>query len=453
MNVKQLFNYFATTKTDIPVKMKGWCKTNRTNGQIGFIEFNDGSYFKNVQLVYDNESDNFKIIENILTYTPIEVEGIAIYTAGGKQDFEIKVKHIEILGTNVENYPLQKKRHSLEFLREIAHLRPRTNTFQAMFRVRSVLIFTLHKFFQERGFINVHTPIITSNDAEGAGECFVVSTKNEKELFFSKPASLTVSGQLNGEAFALAFGKIYTFGPTFRAEKSNTPRHGAEFWMLEPEVAFADLSDNMDLIEEMTKYCIEEIITQCPLEIQFFNDFYDKTLLERLNHVKASPFARLTYTKAIEILLEALAQNKSKFIYDKIVWGMDLQSEHERYIAEQVIKGPVFITDYPKQIKAFYMKQNDDRKTVAACDLLVPKIGELVGGSQRETDYHKLLSLMEEKGMKKDGLEWYLDLRLFGGVQHSGFGLGFDRLLMYLTGIENIRDVIPFPRTFGNLEF
>ena len=436
------------------VELEGWIRTNRNNGSIGFIELNDGTYFKNAQIVYDKEIlENFVEVSHFSTGSSIHIVGKFVLTPEMKQPFEIHLTSIELEGGVDEDYPLQKKRHSFEFLRDIAHLRPRTNTFSAVFRVRSVLSMAIHEFFQSQGFIYVHTPIITSNDAEGAGETFnVVTNDKDPKSFFGKPACLSVSGQLQVEAFALAYRDVYTFGPTFRAERSNTVRHASEFWMIEPEIAFADLEDDMDLIEDCIKFCINYVMENCEEEINFFNTMIDKALVERLNHVKNSHFKRMPYTEAICELQKA-KEDGHKFDNDNIYWGMDLQSEHERYITEQVIKGPVFLTDYPNDIKAFYMRVNDDNKTVAACDLLVPNVGELVGGSQREERYDVLLNRMHEIGMKTEGLEWYLDLRRYGGCKHAGFGIGFDRLLMYVTGMGNIRDVQPFPRTPNNLKF
>ncbi|MEA5017681.1 MAG: asparagine--tRNA ligase [Erysipelotrichaceae bacterium] len=433
------------------VQLQGWVRTNRFNGSIGFIEFNDGTYFRNCQLVYDSEISEIEKIEKYLTGTALSITGKFVYTPNNKQPFEILLKEVVLEGSCDNSYPLQKKRHSFEYLREIGHLRPRTNTFSALFRVRSVLSMAIHEFFQSQGFVYVHAPIITANDAEGAGEIFTVTTRsdgNYEEDFFGKHACLTVSGQLQAEAFALAFRDVYTFGPTFRAENSNTPRHASEFWMIEPEIAFADLEDDMDLIEDMVKSCIDYVLDNCFEEMKFFNEMIDKTLLERLNLVRNSDFVRMTYTEAIKHLSEA----DVKFEYP-ISWGSDLQSEHERYICEQIVKGPVFLTDYPKDIKAFYMRLNDDGKTVAACDLLVPQIGELVGGSQREERMEHLLKRMDELHIDQKSLDWYLDLRRYGGVKHAGFGLGFERFLMYITGITNIRDAIPFARTPKNLLF
>lgn len=433
------------------VQIQGWVRTNRSNGSIGFIEFNDGTYFKNCQIIYTKENDQFSEIEKHLTGTALTVTGKFKLTPDAKQPFEIEATSVELEGTCDSSYPLQKKRHSFEYLREIAHLRPRTNTYSAVFRVRSVLSMAIHEFFQNQGFVYVHTPIITGNDAEGAGEVFHVSTIEgtdyENDLF-GKKASLTVSGQLQAEAFALAFRDVYTFGPTFRAEKSNTPRHANEFWMIEPEMAFADLQDNMDLMEDMVKSCIDYVLLNCPEEMQFFNSMIDKNVMERLEKIRNSDFVRMTYTEAIEIL------QKADVTFEfPVAWGVDLQSEHERYISEKIVNGPVFLTDYPKEIKAFYMRLNDDGKTVAACDLLVPGVGELIGGSQREERLDVLQERMKEMGVHEDGLEWYLDLRRYGGVKHAGFGLGFERFLLYITGMQNIRDVIPFARTPKNLLF
>ena len=435
------------------VILQGWVRTNRDNGSIGFIEFNDGTYFKNVQLVYTKETENYEVITALRTGAAISLLGEVVLTPENKQPFEIKLEDVRLEGGVDEDYPLQKKRHSFEFLREIAHLRPRTNTFMAVYRVRSVLSFAIHEFFQQRGFIYVHTPLITTNDGEGAGQVFDVTTHTSKDPFefYGRPVNLTVTGQLHVEPFALTFRDVYTFGPVFRAEHSNTVRHASEFWMVEPEIAFADLNDNMDLIEDCIKFCIDYVKTACPAEMEFFNTMIDKTLLERLDHVLNSEFKRMPYSEAIEILKKAVADGH-KFDNNKIEWGMDLQSEHERYITEQVINGPVFLTDYPKEIKAFYMRENDDGKTVAACDLLVPAVGELVGGSQREERYDRLKAKMDSLGIT-EGLNWYLDTRKYGGCKHSGFGIGFDRLLMYVTGMTNIRDVQPYPRTSNNIKY
>ncbi len=430
------------------VLLQGWVRTNRNSKHVGFIELNDGTYFRNVQCVYSDTLENFEEIKSYHTGSAISVTGTLKLTPDGKQPFEIEVSDIVLEGACDNSYPLQKKRHSFEYLREIAHLRVRTNTFSAVFRVRSVLSMAIHEFFQSQGFVYLHSPIITSNDAEGAGEVFGLKVGDKKEEFFGKPASLTVSGQLQAEAYALAFRDVYTFGPTFRAEKSNTPRHASEFWMIEPEIAFADLTDIMELIEDMVLFCIEYVKVNCPVELEFFNTHIDKNLLERLDAVLNSDFARMSYTQAIEHLEEA----DVKFDFP-VQWGMDLQSEHERYISENIVGGPVFITDYPKDIKAFYMRLNDDEKTVAACDLLVPYVGELVGGSQREERLPYLEAAMQNFNIETEGMEWYLDLRRYGGVKHAGFGLGFERFLMYITGMQNIRDVIPFPRTPRNLQY
>lgn len=433
------------------VQVQGWVRTNRNNKNVGFIELNDGTYFRSIQLVYASDLEQFEEATRYLTGTALTVIGSFKLTPGMKQPFEIEVKSFNLEGACDPDYPLQKKQHSFEYLREIAHLRPRTNTFSAVFRVRSVLSMAIHEFFQDQGFVYLHAPIITGNDAEGAGEVFTVTTRNDanyEEDFFGKKASLTVSGQLQAEAFALAFRDVYTFGPTFRAENSNTARHASEFWMIEPEIAFADLADDMDLIEDMVKSCIQYVLDNAEEEMKFFNERIDKTLMERLDKVLNMPFARMTYTEAIEHLKEAPV--KFEFPVD---WGTDLQSEHERYICEQVVQGPVFLTDYPKDIKAFYMRMNDDGKTVAACDLLVPAIGELVGGSQREERYDMLKQRMDDMNIHAESLKWYLDLRRYGGCQHAGFGLGFERFLMYITGMQNIRDVLPFARTPRNLDY
>ena len=432
------------------VQLQGWIRTNRSSGKIGFIELNDGTYFRNAQLVYLQELKNFEDVEKFPTGAAVTITGKLKLTPEGKQPFEIQVTEAVLEGDCDRDYPLQKKRHSFEYMREIAHLRPRANTFYAVFRLRSVLSMAIHEFFQNQGFVYVHTPVITGNDAEGAGETFTVTTRedtNYEEDFFGKHASLTVSGQLHVEAFAMAFRDVYTFGPTFRAENSNTTRHASEFWMIEPEIAFADLDDDMNLIEDMIKYCIQYVLDNAPEEMKFFNTMIDKECIDRITKVLNSDFKRMTYTEAIELLKKA----DVKFDNNKIEWGMDLQSEHERYLCEKVVNGPVFLIDYPKDIKAFYMRVNEDGKTVAACDLLVPGVGELVGGSQREERYDVLAQRMKEMGMENESLQWYMDLRRFGGCKHAGFGLGFDRMLMYLTGISNIRDVEPFPRTPRNL--
>ena len=442
------------------VTVCGWARTIRDSKSFGFIELNDGSYFKNCQIVFDREKvANYDEVAKQNVGACLKVTGKLVLTPENKQPFEINADSIEVLGTSTPDYPLQKKRHTMEFLRTMPHLRPRTNTFNAVFKIRSEAAFAIHSFFNDRGFVYVHTPIITGSDCEGAGAMFQATTLDLDNVpledgktdytkdFFGKKSSLTVSGQLDVENFAMAYSNVYTFGPTFRAEHSNTVRHAAEFWMIEPEMAFADLSDDMDCAEAMVKYIIDRVMTTCEEEIKFLNQFVDNGLIERLNNVRNNEFKRLTYTEAIEIL------EKVKDRFDApVYWGVDLQSEHERYITEEVFKKPVFLTDYPKEIKAFYMRLNDDKKTVAASDLLVPGIGELVGGSQREERMEILEQRMAECGLNKDDYKSYLDLRKFGGVTHSGFGLGFERMIMYLTGIANIRDVLPFPRTVGTLE-
>ena len=434
------------------VFLQGWIRTNRSGKNVSFISLNDGTYFKNAQIVYTDTLSNYAEIGKLLTGAVVSITGKYIATPENKQPFEIQATEITVEGVCDNTYPLQKKRHTFEYLRDIGHLRPRTNTLSAVFRVRSVLAMAIHEFFQDQGFVYVNTPIITGNDAEGAGETFTVTTRSDtkyEEDFFGKHASLTVSGQLQAEAYALAFRDVYTFGPTFRAENSNTTNHAAEFWMIEPEIAFADLEDDMDLIEDMVKFCIQYVEDNCPAELEFFNSFIDKGLMERLDRVKNSEFRRMEYTEAIELLKNA----DVKFENNKIEWGMDLNTEHERYLTEQVVNGPVFLINYPQEIKAFYMRLNDDGKTVAACDLLVPGVGELVGGSQREERLDVLETRMKDLGMNLDGYQWYLDLRRYGGCKHAGFGLGFERLVMYVTGMENIRDVIPFARTPRNLNF
>ena len=443
------------------IEINGWVKKIRSQKNFGFIELNDGTFFTGIQVVFDEELENFEEISKLTISSSIKVTGIVVESLGKGQDYEIKATKISVYQKADSDYPLQNKRHSFEFLRTIAHLRPRTNAFFATFRVRSILSYAIHKFFQEKNFVYVQTPIITGSDAEGAGEMFRLTTldinnvpKTEngsidfKQDFFGKEANLTVSGQLNVETFATAFKNTYTFGPTFRAEKSNTPKHAAEFWMMEPEIAFADLDVNMDVIEEMIKYIVNYVRENAKEEMEFFNQFVDKDLFNRLDTLVNNEFGRITYTEAIEIL----KNSKQKFEYE-VEWGIDLQTEHERYLAEKHFKKPVFVTDYPKDIKAFYMKLNEDGKTVRAVDLLAPGIGEIVGGSQREDDYEVLLGKIHEMGLKEEDYWWYLDLRKYGSVPHSGFGLGFDRMLMYITGMTNIRDVIPFPRTTKNLEF
>ena len=438
------------------VQLQGWIRTNRSGKNVSFIALNDGTFYQNAQIVYTTEVlSNYDEVSHYLTGTAIGVVGRFVATPDAKQPFEIQATEINLEGACDASYPLQKKRHSFEYLRQIGHLRPRTNTFSAVFRVRSVLAMAVHTFFQEQGFVYVNTPLITGADAEGAGETFTVTTRDDgkyEEDFFGKHASLTVSGQLQAEAYAMAFRDVYTFGPTFRAENSNTTNHLAEFWMIEPEMAFADLDYDMDVIEDLIKFCISYVYEECPEEMAFFNERIDTTLKERLEKVRDSQFRRMPYTEAIEILQKAVADGV-KFEESRIEWGMDLMTEHERYLTEKVVNGPVFLTDYPKDIKAFYMRQNDDGKTVAAVDCIVPGVGELVGGSQREERLDVLENRMKELGMNPEGYQWYLDLRRYGGCQHAGFGVGFERLVMYITGMENIRDVIPFARTPRNLQF
>ncbi len=461
LQIKDLYSG-AEKFSEKEVSVCGWVKTLRDSKMFGFIELNDGSCFSSCQIVFEEgKIDNFKQISKLNVGASIFVEGILILTPEMKQPFEVKAKKIEVLGSSVPEYPLQKKRHSFEFLREIAHLRPRTNTFSAVFRVRSAAAFAIHKFFNERNFIYVHTPIITASDCEGAGEMFRVTTLDPKtppltdsgavdfsEDFFGKQTNLTVSGQLEAETYAMAFSRVYTFGPTFRAEKSNTARHAAEFWMIEPEIAFADLQDDMCLASDMLKYVIKDVMETCPEELNFFNSFVDKGLLSRLENVVSAEVSEVTYTQAIKIL----EKNKGNFEFP-VYWGCDLQTEHEKYLTEKIYGGPVFVTDYPKEIKAFYMRLNDDKKTVAAMDLLVPGIGEIIGGSQREEREEYLLAAMSRFGLDPEAYRWYVDLRRYGGCKHAGFGLGFERLIMYLTGMSNIRDVLPFPRTVGTAEF
>ncbi len=444
------------------ITVAGWARTIRASNAFGFIELNDGSCFSNLQVVFEESKlENYKEIAKQNVGCSLIVKGVLELTPSAPQPFEIKAESVEVEGTSTPDYPLQKKRHSLEYLRTIAHLRPRANTFNAVFRVRSVAAFALHKFFNENGFVYVHTPLITGSDCEGAGEMFRVTTLDPKnppltedgevdfsQDFFGKHTGLTVSGQLNVETFAMAFGKVYTFGPTFRAEKSNTQRHAAEFWMVEPEMAFADLSDYMDTAEAMIKYVVKYVMETCPRELEFFNKFIDNGLLERLNGLVSSDFGRISYTEAIE----KLQASGHEFEYP-VFWGMDMQTEHERYLTEQIFKRPVFVTDYPREIKAFYMRQNDDGKTVAAADMLVPGVGELIGGSQREERLDKLNEAFERFGLNPDDYWWYTDLRRYGGTKHAGYGLGFERLIMYITGVQNIRDVEAFPRTTGNAEF
>ena len=442
------------------VQIGGWLRNIRDSKTFGFLVVNDGTFFEPLQVVYSDKLDNFAEISKLNVGAAVIVKGTLVETSNAKQPFEIQADVVEIEGVSAPEYPLQPKRHTFEYLRTISHLRPRTNTFEAVFRVRSLIAYAIHKFFQERDFVYVHTPLITGSDCEGAGEMFRVTTLDMENVpknpdgtvdytkdFFNKETNLTVSGQLNGETYAMAFKNIYTFGPTFRAENSNTTRHAAEFWMIEPEIAFADLKDDMMLAESMLKYVISYVLENAPEEMAFFNKFVDKGLIERLNHVVESEFGRVTYTEAIELL----EKNNDKFEY-KVSWGCDLQTEHERYLTEEIFHRPVFVTDYPKEIKAFYMKMNEDGKTVAAMDCLVPGIGEIIGGSQREDDYDKLVRRMDECGLKKEDYDFYLDLRKYGTARHAGFGLGFERCVMYLTGMQNIRDVIPFPRTVNNCE-
>ncbi|CAH2214050.1 asparagine--tRNA ligase [Tepidibacter aestuarii] len=454
--------YRETQKySDQTIQISGWIRTLRSSKAFGFIEINDGSFFKNIQVVFEENLENFKEISKLSISTSIIVEGKLALTPGSKQPFEIKATKIIVEGESSNEYPLQKKRHTLEYLRTIAHLRPRSNTFSAVFRVRSIAAYAIHKFFQEQGFVYTHTPVITGSDCEGAGEMFRITTLDMKNPaidedgnvdyskdFFGKETNLTVSGQLEAEAYALAFRNIYTFGPTFRAENSNTSRHASEFWMIEPEIAFADLNDYMNLAEDMMKYLINYVMENAPEEMEFFNKFIDKELLDRLNNVVNSDFGRITYTEAVEIL-----KNSGKEFDYPVEWGCDLQTEHERYLTDEVYKKPLFVTDYPKDIKSFYMRLNDDNKTVAAADLLVPGVGEIIGGSQREERLDILESRMKEMNLNEEDYWWYLELRKFGGTKHAGYGLGFERAIMYLTGMGNIRDVIPFPRTPKSAEF
>lgn len=444
------------------VTLGGWIRTMRVSKNFGFIELNDGSFFKNIQIVFEADTlSNYAEITKLCVGAAIIVKGLLVETPEAKQPFEVKAQEIAIEGTSTPDYPLQKKRHSVEFLRQIAYLRPRTNMFSATFRVRSLIAYAIHQFFQGKGFVYAHTPIITGSDCEGAGEMFRVTTLDLNNLpkkedgtvdfskdFFGKETNLTVSGQLSAETFAMAFRNVYTFGPTFRAENSNTARHAAEFWMIEPEMAFADLEDNMEVAEEMLKYIIQYVLDNAPEEMEFFNSFVDKGLLDRLHNILNNDFGRVTYTEAVDLLIKS----GKKFEYP-VSWGIDLQTEHERYLTEEIFKKPVFVTDYPKDIKAFYMRMNDDNKTVAAMDLLVPGVGEIIGGSQREERLELLEKRMDELGLKKEDYWWYLDLRKYGGTRHSGYGLGFERAVMYLTGMSNIRDVLPYPRTVKNAEF
>ena len=444
------------------VTLGGWIRTMRVSKNFGFIELNDGSFFKNIQIVFEADTlSNYAEITKLGVGAAIIVKGLLVETPEAKQPFEVKAQEIAIEGTSTPDYPLQKKRHSVEFLRQIAYLRPRTNMFSATFRVRSLIAYAIHQFFQGKGFVYAHTPIITGSDCEGAGEMFRVTTLDLNNLpkkedgtvdfskdFFGKETNLTVSGQLSAETFAMAFRNVYTFGPTFRAENSNTARHAAEFWMIEPEMAFADLEDNMEVAEEMLKYIIQYVLDNAPEEMEFFNSFVDKGLLDRLHNILNNDFGRVTYTEAVDLLIKS----GKKFEYP-VSWGIDLQTEHERYLTEEIFKKPVFVTDYPKDLKAFYMRMNDDNKTVAAMDLLVPGVGEIIGGSQREERLELLEKRMDELGLKKEDYWWYLDLRKYGGTRHSGYGLGFERAVMYLTGMSNIRDVLPYPRTVKNAEF
>lgn len=459
VNVRDIFRNKKKYENQ-EITIGGWVRSNRSSKNFGFIVVNDGTFFEPIQVVYGDGLSNYEEIAKINVGAAVFVKGQLVLTPEAKQPFEIQATGVTVEGASTPDYPLQKKRHTFEYLRTISHLRPRTNTFEAVFRVRSVCAYAIHKFFQERDFVYVHTPLITGSDCEGAGEMFQVTTLDLKDLpmnsdgsvdysrdFFRKPTNLTVSGQLNGEAYALAFKNIYTFGPTFRAENSNTTRHAAEFWMIEPEIAFADLQDDMILAESMLKYVINYVLEHAPEEMAFFNSFVDQGLLDRLENVVSNDFARVTYTEAIKIL----EKNNKHFDY-KVSWGCDLQTEHERYLTEKVFKRPVFVTDYPKEIKAFYMKLNEDGRTVAAVDCLVPGIGEIIGGSQREDDYDKLLARIQELGLREEDYGFYLDLRKYGSARHAGFGLGFERCVMYLTGMSNIRDVIPFPRTVGTCD-
>ncbi len=459
--VRQLFRE-TDSFAEKEITVSGWIRTIRVSKSFGFIELNDGSFFKNLQIVIEEDKlENFKELSKLNVGAAVTATGTLVLTPDAKQPFELKAASVVVEGMSTPDYPLQKKRHSFEYLRTIAHLRPRTNTFAAVFRIRSMIAYAIHQFFQDRNFVYVHTPIITGSDCEGAGEMFKVTTLDLENLpktkdgavdysedFFGKPTNLTVSGQLNVETFCMAFRNVYTFGPTFRAENSNTTRHAAEFWMIEPEIAFAELGEDMDLAEDMLKYIINYCLENAPEEMAFFNQFVDKGLLDRLHNVVSNEFARITYTEAIDIL----KKNNDRFEY-QVEWGSDLQTEHERYLTEEVFKKPVFVTDYPKEIKAFYMKLNEDGKTVAAMDLLVPGIGEIIGGSQREENYDTLVQKMQECGLKKEDYGFYLDLRKYGTNKHAGFGLGFERAVMYITGMQNIRDVLPFPRTVGTAEY
>ncbi|WP_202711579.1 asparagine--tRNA ligase [Sporosalibacterium faouarense] len=463
MKISTIKSFYRETEKyiDQEIKISGWVRTVRGSKKFGFIEVNDGTFFKGIQVVINDELENFKELTKLSISAGITVEGKIVETPNAKQPFEIQASSVVLEADSESDYPLQKKRHTFEYLRTIAHLRPRSNTFSAVFRVRSLLSFAIHKFFQERGFVYVNTPIVTASDAEGAGEMFRVTTLDIENLprdeegkidfskdFFAKETNLTVSGQLEAEAYALAYRQVYNFGPTFRAENSNTTRHAAEFWMMEPEIAFADINDNMDLAEDMLKYIIKYVLDNAPEEMEFFNKFIDKGLLDRLQNIVDSEFVRITYTKAIEILEES----GQKFDFP-VKWGIDLASEHEKYLTDEVYKKPVFVTDYPKEIKAFYMRLNDDGKTVAAMDLLAPGIGEIIGGSQREERHDVLVERMKEFNIHEEDLWWYLELRKYGGVKHAGYGLGFERAVMYVTGMKNIRDVVPFPRTVKSADF
>lgn len=459
MEIKDLFKSYKNFVGQ-EIIIHGWIKKSRQSKNIGFLEINDGTFFNNVQVVVDSSIENFNEIFHLGLYSAIEVSGILVEPENAKQDFEVQAKEVKILNESANDYPLQNKRQTFEFLRTMPSLRSRTNAFNAVFRVRSELAFAIHKFFNERGFVYIHTPIITASDAEGAGEMFRVTNLDLNDLpkddqgkvdltkdFFGAESNLTVSGQLEVESFVMTYSKVYTFGPTFRAENSNTPRHAAEFWMIEPEIAFAELPQVMDLAEDMVKYIINHVLETLPEEMKLFNQFVEKGIIDKLTNLVKSEFKRITYTEAIDIL----EKSDKKFEYP-VEWGVDLQTEHERYLSEEVFKGPVFVTDYPKDIKSFYMKLNDDKKTVAAMDLLVPGVGELIGGSERENDPETLEMLMEEKGINKEDYQWYTNLRRFGGVAHGGYGLGFERMVMYMTGMKNIRDVIPYPRTVGSMK-
>ncbi|WP_282926479.1 asparagine--tRNA ligase [Helcococcus kunzii] len=459
MENKELFSSYKDY-VNKEISVKGWIKKSRESKNVGFLEVNDGTFFENVQIIVNSNLENFKEIFSLGLYAAVEVTGVLVEPENAKQDFEIQADKISIINNSTKDYPLQNKRHTFEYLRTLPHLRMRTNAFNAVFRVRSELAYAIHKFFNERGFLYVHTPIITASDAEGAGEMFRVTTLDLNNLpkddqgkvdnskdFFGAESNLTVSGQLEAEGFAMAYSKVYTFGPTFRAENSNTPRHAAEFWMMEPEIAYCELKDVMNLAEDMVKYIVKHVLDKLPEEMKLFDSFVEKGLIDRLTKLVNSEFKHVTYTEAIDLL----EKSGKKFEYP-VEWGADLQTEHERYLSEEVFNGPVFVTDYPKDFKSFYMKLNDDGKTVQAMDMLVPGVGELIGGSQREDDADKLLQMMEEKGIKKEDYEWYTNLRRFGGVPHGGFGLGFERMVMYVTGMKNIRDVIPYPRTVNSMK-